>query len=73
MSEQFKPKMNESYYYVFVLGEILVYGTTFLNDEKDKRNIKYGNCYRTRTEATAKLKLIKKLLKERESCSLKNK
>lgn len=64
MSEQFKPKYNEPYYYVFIVGEILVYGTTFLNDENDKRRIRYGNCYKTRTEATAKMKEIKKILKE---------
>jgi hypothetical protein len=43
------------------------------NTRGDKYQYRIGNVFKTKKEANAKLKLIKKLLKERESCSLKNK
>ena len=63
MSKIFKPAYSESYFYILIVGKPVVYGALWDDNNLDLARLKTGNCFATKTEAEAKLKLIKKLLK----------
>ena len=60
---KWKPKEGETYCIIKILPEIIIKSYIWWNDNFDKYVFKQGNCFRTKKEATEKLKLIKKVLK----------
>ena len=64
---RWKPKNEEAYY--FVDANTSVYEVAYdENNINDSINFEVGNCFRTREEAEAMAKKIKKLLKGGEKC-----
>jgi hypothetical protein len=65
---RWKPKIGETYFYInFFYSRLEVAEDRWDDLEPDLILYQSGNCFKTRKEAEAKLKVIKKLLKERTS------
>ena len=61
MSKRWKPKFLRKYYYIYSMVEVDI---MWWNDNDDNKfHYSIGNCFRTKKEATAKMKEIKKVLK----------
>lgn len=64
MTKRWKPKIGDVYY--FLTGELrnlYLWEQARCACQKCRLNLKAGNCYRTRKEALAALKRVKKALK----------
>lgn len=60
MSERWKPRCTERYYYIRSRGD--VDSVLWNNDAFDREYYEFGNCFRTKKEATKAAKKVKKLL-----------
>jgi len=67
-TKRFKPTLGQKYWFVLIsIASVFRGGThwTKYESQLDNEYYKIGNCFKTRKEAQAKLKKIKKILKER--------
>lgn len=64
-TKKWKPEVEDEYYVVCVDWEgVYVHRTQHINTYADLRSIELNNCFKTRTEANKKMKLIKAILKQ---------
>jgi len=59
----YQPKESEIYYFINVGTSISVHYTVHGNSYLSDLRIKIGNCFKTKKEATEKLREIKKILR----------
>ncbi len=67
-TKKWKPTCDETYYRIYIgcFGSGIVQEDVWWNTTVDNNRLKEGNCFRCKKEAQAKLREIKKVLKERE-------
>lgn len=63
-TKKWKPEQDEIYWSVILWDIPQVRDYTWVDDYVDIGLYKSGNCYKTKTEANKKLKLIKAILKQ---------
>lgn len=61
--KKWKPKDGEKYYTLPIYAKPDVIEDKNLKSYGDKNRIKFGNCFRTKSEAKSKLSAIKQILK----------
>ena len=59
---RWKPQYNDTYYYISVYSIPHVFSAHWINDLIDRDCYESNNCFKTKEEAEAKLKRIKKIL-----------
>ena len=62
--KNYKPKLGEKYWIVFVTDTIRVNREDWDNYDVDREYYKIGNCFKTKKEAQEKANQFKKLLKK---------
>ena len=60
---KWEPKEGETYCIILIMPTFKIEALIWENEDIDKYLYKSGNCFRTKKEAEAKLKAIKKILK----------
>jgi len=65
-TKRFKPNIGQTYYFIELFCNTgSVHEWLFTGDRTEKIYLKAGNCFEHKYEAQAKLREIKKILKER--------